>query len=162
MGDDTTATGTSDPKTGTTTTGTTGTTGTTAGTTTTETTPKRRPWRGRSGPGGSGGAAAQVAKLRVLLARLLWAVCAVCALILAAAVLLIAVDANPENELVRWLVARADNVDLGFFDLANPIKDWDKKETDVGQDVKTALFNYGLAAIVWLGLGKLLDKVVRP
>ncbi|MFB9311792.1 hypothetical protein [Nocardioides plantarum] len=153
MGDDTTTTGEGDS---------TKTTTTTAATEATAPKSRRRSWAGRSAGAGGGGAAAQVAKVRVLLARVLWAVCAVFALILAAAVLLIAVDANTDNELVRWVIARADNVDLGFFDLSNPIKDWDKDETDVMQDVKTALFNYGLAAIVWLGIGKLLDKVVRP
>lgn len=137
-------------------------------TTTTGTTTKRRPWEGRFGSRGAGGAgdggghSFDVAKARTIAARVLWLVCAVFAMILAIAVLLIAVDANPRNELVRWIIERADNVDLGFFDLQNPIKDWDESETDPAQDVKTALFNYGIAAIVWLGIGKVLDKVVRP
>jgi hypothetical protein len=135
-------------------------------TTTTGTTTKRRPWEGRFGSGGAGrpegGRSLEVKKIRVLVARVLWAVCAVFAMILAIAVLLIAVDANPQNDLVRWIIHRADNVDLGFFDLQNPIKDWDEKETNVAEDVKTALFNYGIAAIVWLGIGKLLDKIIRP
>ena len=92
----------------------------------------------------------------------MWGICALFALILAVAALLIAIDANTSNELVDWLLARADNVDLGFFDLANPIKDWDEAETDPSQDVKTALFNYGIAAIVWLILGRVLDRIIRP
>ncbi len=60
------------------------------------------------------------------------------------------------------MIQRADDVDLGVFALDNPIKDFDKDQTDVAKDVKTALFNYGLAAIVWLVLGKVLDRVVRP
>jgi hypothetical protein len=150
MVDETTATGGDDPS-------------------TTGTTTKRRPWEGRFGSGGSGGPgrpdgrpALEVKKIRIFVARVLWAICAVCAVILAIAVLLIAVDANPQNDLVRWMVQRADNVDLGFFDLQNPIKDWDEKEKNPAEDVKTALFNYGIAAIVWLGIGKLLDRVVRP
>jgi len=127
--------------------------GTTAGATTTTAT--------TTSTGRGGGHTPDVAKLRTMLARLLWAISAVFALILAIAVFLIAVDANADNELVRWMIARADNVDLGFFDLQNPIKDFDKSETDPAQDVKTALFNYGVAAIVWLGIGKFLDRVVR-
>ena len=136
---------------------------------------KKKPWQrfSRSGAtttttttsagtsGSGGGHTPDVAKLRTMLARLLWAISALFAVILAIAVLLIAVDANADNELVRWMIARADNVDLGFFDLGNPIKDFDEAETDPAQDVKTALFNYGIAAIVWLGIGKFLDKVVR-
>ncbi|MDO9455760.1 hypothetical protein [Nocardioides sp.] len=135
------------------------------------TTTKRRPWRRGStstatsttaaSSGGPGGSSLSADKLRVLLARLLWAVSAVFAVILALAVLLIAVEANADNELVRWIIARADNVDLGFFDLGNPIKDFDEKKGEI-DDVKTALFNYGIAAIVWLAIGKFLDKVVRP
>jgi hypothetical protein len=100
-------------------------------------------------------------RLRVVLAQLLWAVCALCALVLALAVLLIALDANRANGLVEWILARADNVDLGYFDLENPIKDFDT-ETNPLSDVKTALFNYGIAALIWLAFGKLLDKVTRP
>jgi hypothetical protein len=130
----------------------------------TTTTARRKPWQGRGapgGPGGSGGHGTDVAKVRKVVAQVVWGVCALFALILAVAVLLIALDANPGNDLVRWVIARADNVDLGFFDLSNPIKDFDDKKSEV-QDVKTALFNYGIAAIVWLGIGKLLEKVVKP
>lgn len=142
-------------------------------TTTTTTTTKRRPWqRGSSttttaGTGASattggpkGGGRFDAAKLRKVLAQVLWLVSVVFAGILALAVLLIAVEANADNELVRWIIARADDVDLGFFDLGNPIKDFDQDKGEI-DDVRTALFNYGIAAIVWLVIGKFLDKVVR-
>jgi hypothetical protein len=130
-------------------------------TTTPADTARRRPWQrgGSSGPGGHG---VEVTRIRKVAAQVLWAISALFALILAVAVLLIAVDANPRNDLVLWVIHRADNVDLGFFDLTNPIKDWDKAETNPAQDVKTALFNYGIAAIVWLGIGRLLERVVKP
>ncbi len=101
-------------------------------------------------------------KARRVGARVLWAVCALLAALLALAVLLIAIDANPLNGLVRWILARADDVDLGFFDLDNPVKDLDAQVTSPSEDVRTALLNYGLAALVWLGLGKLLERVVAP
>ncbi len=117
---------------------------------------------GSGGTGGDGGGhGVDAVKLRKVLAQVLWAICVLFALVLALAVLLIAVDANAKNDLVLWVINRADNVDLGFFDLTNPIKDWDEAETNPAQDVKTALFNYGIAAIVWLVIGKFLDKVVR-
>ncbi len=133
---------------------------------TTTTTAKRRPWQrgattSSNGAGGSSGSTPDIARLRTLLAQLLWAICVLFAAILAVAVLLIAVDANPDNDLVLWVIHRADNVDLGFFDLNNPVKDWDVSETNPAQDVKTALFNYGIAALIWLGIGKFLEKVVR-
>ncbi|WP_246060490.1 hypothetical protein [Nocardioides dongxiaopingii] len=111
--------------------------------------------RGRSLPG------MDLAKLRIALARALWAVCVLFALILASAVLMIALEANPANDLVRFVVDRADDVDLGFFDLSNPIKDFDTALAET-QDTKTALFNYGIAAIVWLVVGRIVDRLVRP
>ncbi len=102
------------------------------------------------------------AKARTLVARIIWGLCVLFAGVLAAAVLLIAIDANSRNELVRFIINFADNVDLGYFDLTDPIKDFDKSVTDPAEDVKTALFNYGIAAIVWLVVGRLLDRVIRP
>ena len=104
---------------------------------------------------------ADVKAIRTLVARVVWAVCVLFALILASAVLMIALDANRENDLVNFVLDRAGDVDLGFFALDNPIKDFDQ---DLGpdQDTRTALFNYGIGAIVWLVFGRLLDRVVRP
>ena len=49
-------------------------------------------------------------------------------------------------------------IDLGFFDLDNPVK---KFENPNGE-VKTALFNYGIAAVVYLILGRFLERIIRP
>jgi hypothetical protein len=102
-----------------------------------------------------------VKAIRTAIARLLWTVCLVFAFVLAASVLLIAIDANRQNELVDFLFKFADRVDLGFFDLSSPIKDFDAKKGQY-QDTKTALFNYGIAAVVWLVIGRIVDRVVRP
>jgi len=99
---------------------------------------------------------------RTLAARLLWGVCVAFALVLASAVLLIAVEANSNNDLVRFVIDFAAKVDLGFFSLTNPIKDFDTAITDPAEDVKTALFNYGICAVLWLLVGRILDRVVRP
>lgn len=103
-----------------------------------------------------------VKAVRTAIARVLWAICVLFAAVLAAAVLLIAIDANAKNELVRFIIEFANKVDLGFFDLSSPIKDFNTKVSDPAQDVKTALFNYGVCAIVWLVIGRVLDRVVRP
>lgn len=103
-----------------------------------------------------------VKQLRIAVARVLWGVCVLFAGVLAAAVLLIAIDANAQNDLVKFIIDSADRVDLGFFDLTSPIKDFDVKVTDPTEDVKTALFNYGICAIVWLVIGRILDRIVRP
>ena len=103
-----------------------------------------------------------VKTVRTALARVLWTVCVLAAAVLAAAVLLIAIDANVDNDLVRFLIDAADKVDLGFFDLTDPVKDFDTAIVDPTQDVKTALFNYGICAIVWLVVGRIADRLVRP
>ncbi|CAN5601898.1 hypothetical protein BH11ACT8_BH11ACT8_13010 [soil metagenome] len=100
-------------------------------------------------------------KVRILVARIIWAVCVLFAVVLAADVLLIAIEANEQNDLVIFVRDLADKVDLGFFDLKDPIKDFDLK-VPYFSDTKTALFNYGLAAIAWLIIGRVADKVIRP
>ena len=100
-------------------------------------------------------------RVRTLAAKIFWAVCVFFALVLAAEVLLIAIEANEQNELVMFLRETADKVDLGLFDLSSPIKDFNEKVPNFS-DTGTALFNYGLAAIAWLVIGRIGDAVIRP
>lgn len=102
-----------------------------------------------------------VAKVRLIVARLVWAVCVVFALALAVTALLVALDAEPDNDLVRFAVGFADAADLGLFSLEDPIKDFDEK-LGPAQDTKSALFNYGIGAVVWLVVGRILERVIRP
>jgi hypothetical protein len=37
-----------------------------------------------------------------------------------------------------------------------------KQFTGKNADVKDALLNWGLGAVVWLVVGRILDKVIRP
>ena len=69
-----------------------------------------------------------------------------------------ALDANVNNDLVKLVRDLADAFDLGFFDLDEPVKRFD----DPNSDVKTALFNYGIAAIVYLIAGRFLERLIRP
>lgn len=96
-------------------------------------------------------------RIRTALGRVVWIICVVFALVLALAALLIALDANADNSLVEFVKGFADGVDLGFFDLDNPIKDFggDNAET------KTALFNYGIGAVLYLIVGRLLERLIR-
>ena len=101
---------------------------------------------------------ATVDQVRVRVAQLLWLVCVVCALFLALGALTYALDANPDNALVEFVRRGADAVDLGVFSLENGIKEFVGKNSDT----KNALFNWGLGAVFWLVLGRVLDKIVRP
>lgn len=102
-----------------------------------------------------------VTKIRMLLAKLIWAVCVFFALILAAEVLLIAIEANDRNDLAMFVRETAEKVDLGLFSLSDPIKDFNPRLPNFS-DTGTALFNYGLAAVIWLVVGRIADSVIRP
>jgi hypothetical protein len=99
-----------------------------------------------------------VATVRTRVAQLLWLACVVCALFLAAGALTYALQANPDNALVQFVRDGANAVDLGVFSLENGIKEFVGKSSDT----KNALVNWGLGAVFWLVLGRILDRVVRP
>ena len=99
-----------------------------------------------------------VARARDMVARAIWIVCMLLALVLAIAAFTYALEANSDNGLVKLARDLADVFDLGFFDLDNPVKAFD----DPNGAVKTALFNYGLGAVVYLVLGRILERIIRP
>ena len=45
-----------------------------------------------------------------------------------------------------------------MFSLENGIKEFVGKNSDT----KNALFNWGLGAVFWLVVGRLLDRIIRP
>jgi hypothetical protein len=96
--------------------------------------------------------------VRTQIARVVWLVFVVCALFLAVGALLIALDANRANGLVRFVLGGADSVDLGIFSRSNGIKHF----TGSNAAVKNALFNWGLGAVAYLVVGRILDRVIRP
>jgi len=112
--------------------------------------------RGTSGASGRG--ARTVARTRVVVAQVVWLLCLVAALFLAVGALLIAVDANRDNELVKFVLAGAERVDLGIFSKDNGVKQFD----GANAETKNALFNWGIGAVVWLLMGRFLDRLIRP
>jgi hypothetical protein len=102
--------------------------------------------------------AATTSSIRVRVAQVVWLVAVLCALLLAVGALCIALDANRDNALVRFVLDAADAVDLGVFSRDNGIFKFD------GRDAATrnALANWGLAAIAYLVAGRLLERIVRP
>jgi len=97
-------------------------------------------------------------KMRARLAQLLWLACALAALLLAVGALLVALDANRSNDLVDLVMRAADFVDLGVFSRSDGIKQFRGE----GADIKNALFNWGLGAIAWLVVGRILDRIIKP
>jgi hypothetical protein len=96
--------------------------------------------------------------VRSKLASLVWLVAVVCALFLAVGALLIALKANEENSIVQFILSGADSLD-GPFSLDEGIFTF--ADTEDGR-VKSALTNWGIAAVVYLVIGKILDRIIRP
>jgi len=112
-----------------------------------------------SGTSGAPGRGAQtVTRVRVIVAQVVWLLFLAAALFLAVGALLIAVDANRDNDLVTFVLEGADRVDLGIFSKDNGIKEF----TGANAETKNALLNWGLGAVVWLLVGRILDRVIRP
>lgn len=123
---------------------------------TTETTEnEQKPKRGAAAAA-KAKAGADLVRLRV--AQLVWLVCVLAALVLAIGALLVALKANTDNDLVKWMLDAADKLDLAVFDRDNGIKDFTGKNAEI----KEALLNWGLAAIVWLIAGRIVDRIIRP
>jgi hypothetical protein len=113
--------------------------------------------RRRRSPETKAKAKATIATVRTKLASLVWLVAVVCALFLAVGALLVALKANQDNSIVKFVLDGADALD-GPFSRDNGIF------TFAGKDAatKSALVNWGLAAVVYLVIGKILDRIIRP
>jgi len=99
-------------------------------------------------------------KIRTIVARVVWLIFVLCALALALAALLYAVEARPENNLVNIIYDVANAADLNFFGIDDPIREFSENgEVDLQ---KTALFNYGIGAILYLIVGRIVEKLIHP
>ncbi|WP_235737548.1 hypothetical protein [Nocardioides alcanivorans] len=100
----------------------------------------------------------ELSTVRVRVAQLVWALCALAAVLLALGALTYALKANSDNGAVTFIRDAAGWLDLGIFDVDNGVKQFsgDSAET------KNALFNWGLAAVVWLIVGRIADRLIRP
>ena len=90
--------------------------------------------------------------VRSRIASLVWLVAVVCALFLAVGALLVALDMNRNNDIVHFILSVAHKLDFGTF----------KDFTGKGAATKSALTNWGIAAVIYLVIGKVLDRLIRP
>ena len=95
---------------------------------------------------------------RSKLASLVWLIAVVCALILAVGALLVALKANQDNAIVAFILDAADTLDLDVFSREEGIFTFQKDR----DGVQSALVNWGLAALAYLVVGKILDRIIRP
>ena len=90
--------------------------------------------------------------VRSKIASLVWLVAVVCALFLAVGALVVALRMNQDNPIVGFILDGARSLDFGSF----------KEFTGKSAATKEALTNWGIAAIIYLVIGKVLDRVIRP
>ena len=96
--------------------------------------------------------------VRTRVAQVVWLLFVVAALFLALGALCIALDFNQDNPLVQFVLNGADAVDLGVFSRDDGIKQF----TGSNAETKNALFNWGIGAIAYLIVGRILERVIRP
>jgi len=104
------------------------------------------------------GLGSKASVVRTRIAQILWLLVVVAALFLAAGALCVAFDLNQKNALVDFVINGANVFDLGVFSRKDGIKQF----AGGNADVKNALFNWGLGAIAWLVVGKIVERVIRP
>jgi hypothetical protein len=90
--------------------------------------------------------------VRSLVASVVWLAAVVCALFLAVGALVVALKMNQDNPIVGFVVDGAEKLDFGEL----------KTFSGKNAAVKGALTNWGIAAIVYLVAGKVLDRIIRP
>ncbi len=87
---------------------------------------------------------------RSRLASLVWVLAVVAALILAVGALLWSLDANRANSLVSFVLNAAEMIDGPFWRVFN-----------LHDPIKNHLVNWGLAAVVYLIIGRVADRLIR-
>ena len=120
--------------------------------------PRRAAKKGEGGERAAGSAGAVVAKIRTRVAQVVWLLFVVAALFLAVGALCIALGANKDNGAVRFVLDGAKFFDLGIFSRSNGIKTFGGDNAGV----KNALFNWGIGAVLYLVVGRILERIIRP
>ncbi len=106
-------------------------------------------------------AKAAVTMVRTRLAQVVWVLCVLAALVLAAGALCVALKANTDNALVKFILDTADKLDLGVFSRGKDgVFHWKGRSDSAA--TKNAVVNWGLAAVVWLVVGKVLERLIAP
>src|SRR5690242_7197818 len=90
--------------------------------------------------------------IRTQIARVVWLLFVLAALFLAVGALLVAIGANRDNALVRFVLDTADSIDLGIFSRRNGVMHF----TGHSAQTKNALVNWGLGAVAYLIVGRIL------
>ena len=104
------------------------------------------------------GGSTTVSQVRTRVAQVVWLFFVIAAVFLAVGALCVALDFNPKNPLVEFFISGANFFDLDIFSRRDGIKTFNGSNADV----KNALFNWGIGAIVWLIVGRIVVRVIQP
>ena len=115
--------------------------------------------RARDGKGSGGPGKQAIDSVRSTVATVVWVAAVLAALVLAAGALVVALDFNAQNGVVKFLTETAG--DINFL---GQLKDFKPDRGPRADDAMTkeVLVNWGLCAVAYLVAGKVLDKLIRP
>jgi hypothetical protein len=100
--------------------------------------------------------------VRARLAAAIWTAAVVAAVALSLGALLVALDANRDNTLVKALLDLDQAIDGPFWKVFDFYKESKSGAQGPPDDVKNHLVNWGLAAAGYLVVGRVLDRLIRP
>ena len=109
----------------------------------------------------TGGSKETTDRIRNAAATAVWIVAVVCAVLLAIGALFVVLDFNRDNGLVKFFIDAANNVNI-LGDLKKFTPDGKGHAAQHSADVKNVLVNWGICAVVYLVVGKLLERLIRP
>ena len=100
--------------------------------------------------------------VRSRIASLVWLLCVLAAIILGSGALLFALDANMQNDLVKAVIDTAEKLDGPFWRIFEFHTDTKGPGPGPHDATKEHLVNWGLAAVAYLVVGRVLDRIIRP
>jgi hypothetical protein len=110
---------------------------------------------------GSGATASSTVQIRNAVATAVWLLAVVAAVLLAVGALFVVLDFNRDNGVVKFFIHAADNINiLGTLKDFQP--DGKSEAARHSAEVKNVLVNWGICAVVYLVVGKVLERLIRP
>jgi hypothetical protein len=102
-----------------------------------------------------------MAGARRLVASLVWLAAVLAALSLSVGALLVALGVSRDNDAVAMVLRVARAIDGPFWKVFD-FTERGRNGRLVPDDVKEHLVNWGLAALAYLAVGRVVDHVIRP
>ncbi|MGH3306720.1 MAG: hypothetical protein ACRDOX_03440 [Nocardioides sp.] len=106
------------------------------------------------------GGSTTVSQVRTRVAQVVWLFFVVAAVFLSVGALCIALGFQKDNPLVDFFLAGANFFDLDIF--SRQKGEGIKSFSGSNADVKNALFNWGIGAIVYLIVGRIVVRIIQP